>query len=1193
MSILFKPQPVTGRLRITMDGVRYDMTRFIKDRSDISAEWDVASNVVTATIRLTIPLSLDIYHIENWQDVYWDSPPITGGVYDRHIRGLIVDVHSDPRTPNHIYNLKVTGGNILLTKPPYLYVSPTTFDFQTATTDKQIVQAILTHCYPVGSPDRIYDDGVNSHYTFHNTPPLTFMGMTAEQALKHLQDYIATNAPGGAQIPAFFVTWRRDDVTSGDNDDWSWVLEWYTESEIGTAAIGLDDQLNEDSTHAHYYGFTRQRPGIQVVNRQVAIGKNPVTHEPITYTADDTTSQTYFGRIISAPPIINDQWTTLTQVQNAAQAELLKWRDIPETLSVGPVFIPYILSAPQKVNFKRSAEGGLSTPTPFALAKVTLAYNAAGTPEYQLQLGTSFPELGERGPGWRGGTNFNTGRSAPAIPVWHPTPADDVLQNGYRGQTRSVTVELTWVPNSEDNVIDYYVQWRLDGGDIVQVPVTAPQSGTPSYIVEGLPPSVTGGTTHTLEMRVRAHNTWGYVSSDWSAWRTPLTLPVADAPVPPTLAFLRNGWERFGSAYFVAAITLAGPAPDHYNAYWYANVGGGGEWHRFVVAGTATEVALKGDTGVEYYLYLKSATIYDDQGGPSNTLIHTIPASPFALPPGPDPEWAQVSGTTPITISTSDRYNGTTFVLAPDASDPVALAGLPTDAHAGQVVVVKLAHKSADSLTAIARLYRYDSDGAALGNETIIDDETTTGDWQETQWESEPLEEGTETVRLYLRSSDALGPSTHYWGLKDWRVRADDIDIGDLTTASKHQYETDIDHPMTTKLLGDGTRPVEERGDQYVSPPTGDAMDPGPGRWTFQAKRGSFYGDARDDTTLGWLDTLGNNTTTSAAGITLSSIAQIRLAGLLALQPTRISGAHTLAAPEGLIFAQMGSDYTLTLPSVVGIDGALVPIIAWRSGLTVHTLTIQPDGTELIDGMTDLELDAFDWVILIADATAGRWHKLYSAGGGGGGADPADFILTGDSVAFSGTAAGTEGRLYYITDSEEIRRDNGTTWDRWALAMIDEPTGAGRVLVNTEGIHLGGHVATELIGTTSPPTLAGGPALGGGGHGTAPILEIAGTDSGGRITVTTGHDPIGDDVLFTCTYNVPYPDYPTLPPGVDVIPRNEAAGKLFAVEGITYWTDLGSSDRYQFTVKVTGPAMAEGVAYTFDYWVWGFPAPLE
>jgi hypothetical protein len=618
---------------------------------------------------------------------------------------------------------------------------------------------------------------------------------------------------------------------------------------------------------------------------------------------------------------------------------------------------------------------------------------------------------------------------------------------------------------------------------------------------------------------------------------------------------------------------------------------------------TARQAVLEGLTvGQRYAIRCWTVSAWGTRSttAPVLTLVIStlLPAPP---PPGNDrdpvtgkpPGWDQVTGTALVTMSDTERYNGPAFILQPDDTDPVTFVTSHINAKPGQVVVVKGAYRSADTLAVDLRLYRYDGDKAVIDHEDFVDGETTTGALQEFEWTSAPLDSDTVTVRLYVRASDATAPSTLAFWLSDWRVRADDIDIGDLTTASKHQYETDIDHPMTTKLLGDGTRPVEERGDQYVSPPTGDAMDPGPGRWTFQAKRGSFYGDARDDTTFGWLDTLGNNTTTSAAGITLSSIGQIRLAGLLALQPTRITGAHTLAAPEGLIFAQMGSDYTLTLPSVVGIDGAILPIIAWRSGLTVHTLTIQPDGTELIDGMTDLELDAFDWVILVADATAGRWHKLYSAGGGGGSADPADFILTGDSVAFSTTSAGTVGRLYYITDSEEIRRDNGTAWEQWKIATLDEPTLTGRVVVGGDGIRTGGHGSTELIGTANMPTLAYGPALGDGGHGTDPILEIAGTDMAGRVTVTVGDGAIGDDILFTLTYDTPYPDYPTLPPVVMLQPRNEAAWKLTPVEGIWCGVDLGSSDRYQFTVKVTGPAMAEGVAYTFDYWVWGFPAPLE
>lgn len=60
MPILYKPQPITGRVRIKMDGTWYTMTGFIKERSDISAEWDTASAQASCSLRLTVPLSADI-----------------------------------------------------------------------------------------------------------------------------------------------------------------------------------------------------------------------------------------------------------------------------------------------------------------------------------------------------------------------------------------------------------------------------------------------------------------------------------------------------------------------------------------------------------------------------------------------------------------------------------------------------------------------------------------------------------------------------------------------------------------------------------------------------------------------------------------------------------------------------------------------------------------------------------------------------------------------------------------------------------------------------------------------------------------------------------------------------------------------------------------------------------------------------
>lgn len=226
--------------------------------------------------------------------------------------------------------------------------------------------------------------------------------------------------------------------------------------------------------------------------------------------------------------------------------------------------------------------------------------------------------------------------------------------------------------------------------------------------------------------------------------------------------------------------------------------------------------------------------------------------------------------------------------------------------------------------------------------------------------------------------------------------------------------------------------------------------------------------------------------------------------------------------------------------------------------------------------------------VLISQLSASNTaDALYVEHGGGGkvayffrdthgGSEPVVSIENNDAADDQATCeivnAGTGYGLDVVnsdtgtTDSTLRVRNNGSGV---AIEAISSATNA--VAVDSQGIAQ----TFSLKGAGSAPTLAGGV-----GAGTAPTLNISGTDLGGRIDVTTGTGPAASATVVTVNFDVTQGNAPS---SIILSPANPAAAALTG--GAQVFANQPGGTTGTWTIDVGTAGLAASTAYQWSYMV--------
>lgn len=123
--------------------------------------------------------------------------------------------------------------------------------------------------------------------------------------------------------------------------------------------------------------------------------------------------------------------------------------------------------------------------------------------------------------------------------------------------------------------------------------------------------------------------------------------------------------------------------------------------------------------------------------------------------------------------------------------------------------------------------------------------------------------------------------------------------------------------------------------------------------------------------------------------------------------------------------------------------------------------------------------------------------------------------------------------------------------------------------VNGNGQFVGAVTLQKLIGGSNTPTIAGGT-----GAGTSPTIAIAGKDTAGQITFTTGSSPAINAAIVTVTFASAYASAPY----VALTPANAAAAALSA-------RPFPTSTTSTLVLMAGSTALAASTQYVFNYHV--------
>lgn len=125
--------------------------------------------------------------------------------------------------------------------------------------------------------------------------------------------------------------------------------------------------------------------------------------------------------------------------------------------------------------------------------------------------------------------------------------------------------------------------------------------------------------------------------------------------------------------------------------------------------------------------------------------------------------------------------------------------------------------------------------------------------------------------------------------------------------------------------------------------------------------------------------------------------------------------------------------------------------------------------------------------------------------------------------------------------------------------------------VNGNGQIVGTLSAQKLIGISNTPTIAAGT-----GAGTSPTIAIVGTDSAGRITITTGTSPVAAASIVTITFASAYSSAPY----VALTPANANASALALTS-----RPFPASTTSNFVLTAGSVALTASTQYVFNYHV--------
>jgi hypothetical protein len=441
------------------------------------------------------------------------------------------------------------------------------------------------------------------------------------------------------EIPRFFINWKQDD--NAHSEDWTWTPHWIKESTLPPDFVYLSDQPAEDTTpgnyRAHYYGLRRSRDGKQLATSITVVGLDPITNQKIVYTAHDNSMETYIGRVVCATPITDDNLHSLHEVQSRANHELEKWNAIAETLSNIITFIPYATRMPTRVNVKRTTEPGLDDFVTYNIARISLTFANGGIPQFELELGTGFPELGSLGTGWRGGVRYAVDTRGPAQPTWWPTDAQNFPYNYWVEENNTVSLQAAWQQNIEGDLAYYLGEYKIDDRLPWITTGRIQPSAMPSVLIHGLPPS-RPPNNHTLSIRVLAfdaHNRTQGPSTIKTVQTTSFTTYPAPAnPRRDTVGIPPNGWGWNEHGAYAGIIWDDVPGAHHYHIKY---------WRTLAGESTATEFDWPHNNGIfienllvniNYSFKIASSNRIGDLGSYSLTINWTVPPATVPLATG-------------------------------------------------------------------------------------------------------------------------------------------------------------------------------------------------------------------------------------------------------------------------------------------------------------------------------------------------------------------------------------------------------------------------------------------------------------------------------------------------------------------------------------------------------------------------------
>ena len=112
-----------------------------------------------------------------------------------------------------------------------------------------------------------------------------------------------------------------------------------------------------------------------------------------------------------------------------------------------------------------------------------------------------------------------------------------------------------------------------------------------------------------------------------------------------------------------------------------------------------------------------------------------------------------------------------------------------------------------------------------------------------------------------------------------------------------------------------------------------------------------------------------SNGTSLTNRMTIDSEGEITNNGSMALSIRTVAAGLTLTATDYTLIISASDSETIALPAVAGCEGRIYVI---KQAGSSETITIDPDGTEQIDGQSTATLNA-SWEYIVIQCTGGTW----------------------------------------------------------------------------------------------------------------------------------------------------------------------------------------------------------------------------